>query len=970
MVGSKLRISLLSGVNGIRVARNAIRVALSLLACSGGWAPDVARAQQEDNPPVLEEVTVTGSRIVRDGTTTPTPVTVVGAARLQDMATPNIGDVLNTLPSFRASTNPSTNNIQPREAGSIQADLRGLGPNRTLVLVDGHRFVPSTIEQTVDLNQIPSILVERAEVVTGGASAQYGSDAVAGVVNILLNKKLEGLQTQLQYGHAEAGDGKDTVADIAGGMDFGDKRGHVIAAVEYEDNRGEGNCYSRDWCAREYQDVTNPSTANVPKLAGYPANNILPDTHTVTAVAGGLIVSGPLKGTAFRADGTPYAFQYGQVFPNNSTFMVGGQGYNGFIGPPLLIVPVRRTASYLETDYDFTDRVQGELEFSYGRVEADGVGAQTRDTSAGSVITIHGDNPYLPTALRTALTGAGLPLTSATSFTLGRLGDDFGDTQNTTTTNLFRALAGLKGQLGGSWKWDAYYQYGHTRSDQTVGNDRIQEQIAGVPLAPGQASRIQLAADAVLDPVSGRIVCRSTLTNPANGCQPVDLFGLHQYSSAAQAYLYGTAFQQQTYEQHVAAANIQGDVFHTWAGAVPLAAGLEYRRNQVATAADPISQTSGFYVFNSSAVQGSIHLKEGYLETSVPLLSRQPWARSLQLDGAVRFTDYNTSGSVTTSKYGLVYEPTDWLRLRASRSRDIRAPNTDELYRPLTTAFQTVDGALTPTVSGGNTQLVPEVAKTTTYGFALLGKGALEGVRLSLDYYKIDIDDAIATLTPQVLVNRCRQAGAYCDLVRFASNGSVAQVNTLFQNLNRVFTSGFDLELNYHLGLAALAPRSAVDFNLLATRLEHLTTTDVTGLSIDRAGVDGNNVSGGGAGLPKWQMNGLITFSAGPASVSVETRYIQSGLFDATLIGPEQPGYNVNLPNSINTNHVAGAVYVNLGARYRLPLPKVDLFEIYVGVQNLLNRDPPVAPSNQGSTNNILFDTLGREYRVGVRASL
>ena len=147
--------------------------------------------------------------------TAPTPVTVVSAARLQDLATPNIGDVLNTLPSFRASTNPSTNNIQPREAGSIQADLRGLGPNRTLVLVDGHRFVPSTIEQTVDLNQIPSMLVQRAEVVTGGASAQYGSDAVAGVVNILLNRKLQGVQTQLQYGRAEAGDGKDTVADLA-----------------------------------------------------------------------------------------------------------------------------------------------------------------------------------------------------------------------------------------------------------------------------------------------------------------------------------------------------------------------------------------------------------------------------------------------------------------------------------------------------------------------------------------------------------------------------------------------------------------------------------------------------------------------------------------------------------------------------------------------------------------------------------
>jgi iron complex outermembrane recepter protein len=967
VAGSKLRGPLFSGISETSIPHNGIGVLLALLALTQVCFPSVAHAQQVDTPQTLEEVTVTGSRIVRDGMAAPTPVTVISSARLQDLATPNIGSVLNTLPSFRASTGPSTNNIQPREAGSIQADLRGLGPNRTLVLVDGHRFVPSTIEQTVDLNQIPSLLVQRAEVVTGGASAQYGSDAVAGVVNILLNTKLEGVQTQLQYGRAEAGDGKDTIADLAAGTGSGNNRGHIVAAVEYEDNRGEGNCYTRDWCAREYQDVTNPSTPTVPKLAGYPANNILPNTHTVTAVPGGLIVSGPLKGTAFGPDGTPYAFQYGQVFPNNSTFMVGGQGYNGFTGPPLLVVPVKRAVGFLETNYDFTASLQGELEFSYGRVEANGVGAQTRDTSAGSVITIHGDNPYLPTAVRTALTTAGLPLSSSTSFTLGRLGDDFGDTENTTTTNLFRGLAGLKGQLGGSWKWDAYYQYGRTRYDQTVANNRIQEQIAGVPLGRGQLSRIQLAADAVVDPVSGQTVCRSTLTSPSNGCQPVNLFGLNRYSSAARAYLYGTAYQHQIYEQHVVAANLQGDLFHTWAGAVPLAAGFEYRQNDVATTADPISQTSGFYVFNSAAVQGSIHLKEGYLETSVPLATEQSWARSLQADGAERVTDYNTSGTVTTSKYGLIYEPTSWLRLRASRSRDIRAPNTDELYRPLTTAFQTVDGALTPSVSGGNTHLVPEVAKTTTYGFAVMGAGPLEGVRLSVDYYKIDIEDAIATLTPQVLVNRCRQLGAYCDLVTFASNGTVAQVSTLFQNLNRVFTSGFDIELNYRRPLPALS-NGALDVNFLATRLEHLTTTDVTGLSIDRAGVAGNNVSGGGAGLPKWQMNGLVTLSSGPASFTVETRYIQAGLFDATLVGPEQAGYNVNLPNSINTNHVAGAVYVNLGARYVLPVPQLKSFEVYVGVQNLLDRDPPVAPSNQGATNNILFDTLGRTYRLGVRA--
>jgi outer membrane receptor protein involved in Fe transport len=197
----------------------------------------------------------------------------------------------------------------------------------------------------------------------------------------------------------------------------------------------------------------------------------------------------------------------------------------------------------------------------------------------------------------------------------------------------------------------------------------------------------------------------------------------------------------------------------------------------------------------------------------------------------------------------------------------------------------------------------------------------------------------------------------------------VTQVRTLYLNLNRLKTSGFDIELGYRLPLARLFTKApgTLDFNLLATRLEHLKTTDVTGLSIERAGVSGNNVSGGGAGLPYWQMNGLLTYATGPLSLSLETRWIGAGLFDSTLIGPDQPGYNINLPNSINNNRVAGAVYFNLGARYRLKEVRGNALELFFGVQNLANRDPPVAPSNQGSTNTLLFDPLGRAYRAGVR---
>jgi outer membrane receptor protein involved in Fe transport len=216
-----------------------------------------------------------------------------------------------------------------------------------------------------------------------------------------------------------------------------------------------------------------------------------------------------------------------------------------------------------------------------------------------------------------------------------------------------------------------------------------------------------------------------------------------------------------------------------------------------------------------------------------------------------------------------------------------------------------------------------------------------------------------------LLVTRCRTQGVYCDLVDFNPNGSVAQVRTVFQNLNRLQTKGFDIEVSY----ARPVGPGTIDATVLATRLEHLATTDVTGITIDRAGVTGNNVSGGGAGLPKWQINTLLTYAIGGFSASLEGRFIDDGLFDATLIGPEQDGYNVNLPNSINTNHVASALYVNLGARYRFSNASERDIELFAGVQNLLDRDPAVAPSNQGATNMILFDPLGRAYRLGVRVN-
>ena len=262
----------------------------------GNLRAQTAPAEQADlqsaaNAPAQDgaepaEVTITGSRLASRGFTAPTPVTVLGADLITKSASPTIGEALAKLPSFRATSTPATQQIFPANAGARIADLRGLGASRTLVLVDSRRFTPSTSSGTVDLNLIPTLLVQRAEVVTGGASAAYGSDAVSGVINILLDTKLNGVKATAGYGFTDRGDGHQYFAQFAAGTSFNDGRGHAVLGGEYNDDRGVGGCYTRTFCSDEVGDLTGTPGAN-----GRPAHNISHGVHTATLTPGGLITA-------------------------------------------------------------------------------------------------------------------------------------------------------------------------------------------------------------------------------------------------------------------------------------------------------------------------------------------------------------------------------------------------------------------------------------------------------------------------------------------------------------------------------------------------------------------------------------------------------------------------------------------------------------------------------------------------------
>lgn len=915
-------------------------------------------SSQAADPAAVNESTdaivVTGSRLANSGFNTPTPVTVTGAAEISRQAAPDVAEVLNQVPAFRPQNTPATSAIFASNLGASTADLRGLGANRTLVLIDGRRVVASTTQggsftpaNAVDLNMVPTSLIARTEVVTGGASAAYGSDAVAGVVNLILDTKFEGLRGSVQYGQTDSNDGKDYAASLAFGTKFAGGRGHFVIGGDYDDNEGTGDCYSRAWCAQSYGTFTNPFY----KTNGLPATMTVPNIRTALATNNGLITAGPLAGLEFAPDGTTHQHDYGTFYGAGINQIGGGDPRDPFFEFYAMSAPVRRYSTLAHADYEVSDAITAYGEASYANVHAHQYGAQVRDLGS---ITIQRDNAYLPASVADAMDANAI-----TSFKFGRIGDDLGPSFATVRRETYRFVGGLKGNLGGSWKWDAYYQYGRTNYFQSNANDRINDNYTR-------------AVDAVRGP-NGTIMCRSTLTDPTNGCQPLNLFGENNFSQAAVAYAFGTAIQRTHLTQQVVSADISGNPFNTWAGPVSVAFGGEYRKDGAHGTADPISTALRFYTSGGAAISGDMNVKEGFFEMGMPLARDLPFAKSLDLNGAVRLTDYSVSGSVTSWKIGGSWEPVSQFRLRMTRSRDIRAPNIFELYAPTSTSYQTVmDPAksqayvLPLTILGGNANLKPEIANTFTIGGVLSPDfWGLNRLRVSVDYYDIKLDGAISTLGSQVIVNLCYQGQtALCGNIVRDADGNLVSIANVNLNLNRLITRGIDIEASYRMPLLG----GDLSLRSLATHMMALTTVDPTGTSINRAGQNGSPTSSP-SGVPDWQVNTYVTYDRGRFAGQVQARYISPGTRDNTLIGPEQAGYSTTLPRSTNFNRIGAYWYFNVNAQYDLIKDGNHSLQLFGVINNITDRDPPPAPSSFGPTNNVLYDVLGRSYRVGLRFS-
>ena len=905
----------------------------------------------------IEEITITGSRITRDGYDSPTPISVLGGPELEAEVPGSIAEFAGTLPSIQGTTTASTSSgsLSSGNAGISSMNLRGIGTGRTLVLFDGQRNVPSSAAGLVDTNTFPQGLIERIEVASGGASSAYGSDAIAGVVNFILDKDYEGLKTSIVAGEVTEYGAADQRAEITAGTSFANGRGHLLFNAEIFHRDGIEETVA-DWAEDGYWAMLNPDQS-----AGQPRYIIDDGIGLSSYSPGGLIKTGAAAGTYFGTGGSVNQLNFGDV---GGQWMRGGDWQytlSSALGTNSLQAEDDRESIFTRASWELTDTTEAFLQVSYANYE--GFSAYIRPTDRNR--TYYNDNAYLPAEIVNQMTAAG-----ETSFKMSSGNMDFpvSGTNNFRETSRFVLGADGEFSIGGRVvDWDAYHQRGISKTNEhqrPTFNFR----------------NLSLASDAVFND-SGDIVCRSTLTDPGNGCVPLNRFGVGVASEEGLNYVLGRPRREQRFEQSVTAVNFVFNDLEGWAGPIGFALGAEYREESIKGKVDP-KYKSGWKYGNYKMTFGNVNVFEVYGEAVVPVFE------GFEFNGAVRFTDYSTSGRVETWKAGFTYSPIDDITLRVTQSRDIRAPNMSELYdagRARTNAVQVAGQSVdftqnltgTPTVS-------PEEADTLGIGL-VFQPSFIDGLSFSVDYYDIEIQGVLGYLGAEQVADACFEFSvqSYCNQLRFdpltfpqyggdilaaALGGSLQYIDLKWENLNMYYAEGYDFEAGY---VADVGPGTMTLRGMATHYIANTTDNRVTQ----------NNQAGENAGFdstPDWVYRGTARYDVGKFSFNLTARGHSDGVVDNDFIEcvPGQCPAS-SAPNwTVNDNKVPGEFFYDLYAGMDVSFMGGE-GEVFLSVKNLLDTDPVIAgnPARQGAentpayipANKYLMDWLGRSYRVGVR---
>ena len=954
----------------------------SALLVSPSWAQTPAAAAPE-------RVEITGSRIRSLAAESPSPLQTLSAIDIQSSGAVNIQDLLLKNPTLGTPGISRTNsNFSTASAGVATIDLRNLGSARTLVLVNGRRFVSGVPgSSAVDLNAIPTEFIERVDLLTGGASSAYGSDAVAGVVNIIYKRNFEGLAVNVRTGQSEKNDDKTTTAGLTFGVNAPDGRGNVMAHLGYSK---QGAVYSS---RRDISAVDQASTGAF--ITGEPADifSVTRPFYSSFAPQGRVFINPGVNTQSRTFNSTGGVTTWSTNGPAGDG--VGATGFNRSDFRTIAI-PTERFLLATKGDYNLSQSHTAYMEGTYAltktvtRLEPFPLDSNQIFPTSGQVASeflVNGSlvrNPLVPDAIYNLL-GSVRNADGARMYSFTRRLSEVGNRASVADRSTYRFVTGLKGELFKGWDYDLYFGYGSTSEAQT-GNGQV------------NVANFRNALEAVPG-ANGVVQCRDAIAR-TQGCVPINIFGFNRISPAALAYVSAPSSLSTAVTQRLFGGSVSGELAKLPAGALSLAAGFEHRKETSRSEFDALTQ-AGLNAGNAQpATKGQFSVSELYAEARLPLLKDVPAVKSLTATAAVRGSDYTTSGRTTSWNTGLEWEPVADVRVRATAAQSTRAPNISELFDPPQQTFPTglsdpcvgVTATSTTAVSAacraapgvnaniaanggvfrlsqadlqgisgfnrGNPVVKQEVGKSYTVGLVFT-PSAVRGLTLTADYFDIKIADAIVSTPRQFILQQCYTGNAlFCQFITrratpsgASSAGSISFIDSTVTNSGELATRGLDLTASYN---AKMGP-GAFSGKMAYTRL-------MDGYTIPLPGSD-KDYFAGEVGAARDRMALTLGYKWMGFGISSQTTYIGKSSLDDQFLSS-----NFDLPR--DSVKVAAKVYNDFQFTYDWKKT-----QFYVGMDNAFGTKP--APIITGLPGNVtgaetaadVYDAIGRRYYVGVRMS-
>lgn len=1015
---------------------------------------DASASVSEESTAETRVITVTGSRIQRPNLDATVPIASLTAAELTQTGNVNLGDRLALLPQFRPTFTSQNSGRFIGTAGLSILDLRGQGTARTLVLQNGLRHVTSQPgAQTVDVSTIPVDLIERVDIVTGGNSSIYGSDAIAGVVNFVLKRDFEGVSIRAQNGISDEGDGNNFIAAVTAGTNFAGGRGNIAVSLEY--NKNDPIFFSqRDYAGafdgrRQFQLVEDTAVGCDPSRPASPGN--LADCGQAgngvfdTALLGNIKNIGISTGGAFTSacpagiGGTPRGnlncsglfnasgAQFGNVFvflPDGSLvqnvvdrdFRPFGSGNGqGGLGSTLRETGLLQTgntrySANLIGSFEVSDAFRPYIEAKFVRTEALQEGQPT--FSSGPLNPVFSiNNPFLTDQARNLLTTSLAP--GATGFQMQRFNIDFGGRGENHERDLYRIVVGAEGSFFDTWNYNVAFNYGRVETFyQTRGNVLL--------------ANFTNAVNAVRNP-AGQIVCGINAdANAANddpACRPLNLFGLGAPSAEALNYIGFTSSREQWSEQKNVLATVSGDLsklFELPGGPIQFAIGGEYREEDSFSAFDDVTRTGQTFLNSIANFEPpTLRIWEAFGEIRIPLLADMPFFNELTIEGAGRMSDYNNIGTIFSYNAGGVWSPVDGVRFRANYGRAVRAPTQGDLFGAQSQTFlnglvdpcgqqninanpnrvrncaaagvpttQTFNGVTEPFtnrpasgisgLSGGNPGLFEERSDSWTVG-AVFTPRFLPGFSMSVDWYSIELSNAILTVGAQTVINQCYDDpgginNQFCSAIFRNPNGTFqGQQNVLHDgttvdfpltgqsfiqgpfNFARQETSGIDVDMAYTHNFDGgwrLNARALVSY--LLDRNLFTSITDPNFLTRERTTL----------GNPNWNAQLNMTVGYKNFDLLYSLRYLSKQTIGAWRTQNSEQGRPPENPDAFPQVFYPSVTYSDIRASARIN----DAHTFFVGVDNLFDRLPPLDLLGDGA-GSAIFPNMGRFFYAGFTAS-